>query len=255
MKALTFLLLCFASVALADDFKTIEGKEYKNVTVTRVEPDGIVITFSGGIVKLPFVELSPEVQNKYGYDPKAAEEFQQQTYQGDVLRSRQLTEAREKRQKELEEQVRSQPQPAPAPQTIASKPKRSDNSPFSQVEPTDRLQGIPNLTVVQYEDEKYSLVGRIVHVQFSERSSDHNQGRDGTYKSWLWYGSSSMRVRFQPEQLGWFTSITPAFDHSRPAFLSGVYGKVVKDDNGTIALDLLGTQIRRDMSGRPTLGW
>src|SRR5438876_8647980 len=75
MKALTFLILCFASIVLADDFKTINGQEYKNVTVSRVEPDGIVITFSGGIVKIPFTELSPEIQKKYGYDPKAAEEF------------------------------------------------------------------------------------------------------------------------------------------------------------------------------------
>jgi hypothetical protein len=37
------LILCFALVALADDFKTINGKEYKNVTVSRVEADGIVL--------------------------------------------------------------------------------------------------------------------------------------------------------------------------------------------------------------------
>src|SRR5439155_5679857 len=78
MKALTFLILCFASIVLADDFKTINGQEYKNVTVSRVEPDGIVITFSGGIVKIPFTEMSPEIQKKYGYDPKAAGDFQQQ---------------------------------------------------------------------------------------------------------------------------------------------------------------------------------
>jgi len=43
MKVLT-LILCFASVALSQDFKTIDGKEYKNMTVKRVEPDGIVLT-------------------------------------------------------------------------------------------------------------------------------------------------------------------------------------------------------------------
>jgi hypothetical protein len=32
---------------LAEDFKTIDGKEYKNAKVSRAEPDGIVITFSG----------------------------------------------------------------------------------------------------------------------------------------------------------------------------------------------------------------
>ena len=36
------------------------------------EPDGIVIKFRGGIVKLPFSELSRDVQKKYGYDAQAA---------------------------------------------------------------------------------------------------------------------------------------------------------------------------------------
>jgi hypothetical protein len=69
------LILCFASIALADDFKTTKGKEYKNATVSRVEPDGIVIRFTGGIVKIPFAELSQELQQKYGYNPEAAKQF------------------------------------------------------------------------------------------------------------------------------------------------------------------------------------
>ena len=73
MKTLAlFLILCFGSLAFADDFKTVSGKEYKNVTVSRVEPDGIVIKFSRGIVKIPFTELSPEIQKKYGYGSQAA---------------------------------------------------------------------------------------------------------------------------------------------------------------------------------------
>ena len=75
MKTLALSILCLVSVALADDFKTIDGKEYKNVTVSRVEPDGIVITFSGGIVKIPFTELSEEYQKRFGYNPEAAKEF------------------------------------------------------------------------------------------------------------------------------------------------------------------------------------
>jgi hypothetical protein len=75
------LLACFASITLADDFKTIEGKEYKNVKVSRVEPDGVVITFSGGIVKIPFTELPPEVQAKFGYNPQAATDYQKQAYE------------------------------------------------------------------------------------------------------------------------------------------------------------------------------
>ena len=46
MSSPTFVILivCFASIALADDFKTTDGKEYKNVTVSREEPDGITVT-------------------------------------------------------------------------------------------------------------------------------------------------------------------------------------------------------------------
>src|SRR6266480_1080540 len=118
MKTTLFPALVFfvaLHLAIADDFKTVEGKEYKNATVSRVEPDGIVIAFSGGIVKLPFTELPPEIQKKYGYDPQGAAAFQQQTYQGDVLRARQLTEAKEKRQQELETLSKAQPQPTASP--------------------------------------------------------------------------------------------------------------------------------------------
>ena len=64
---LAILAALSASIALADDFKTIEGKEYKNVTVSRVEPDGIVVKFSGGIVKIRVVErIAGEVSLRYG---------------------------------------------------------------------------------------------------------------------------------------------------------------------------------------------
>ena len=46
-----------ASLALAEDLRTTKGKEYKNATVSRVEPDGIVIKFKGGIVKILFTSF------------------------------------------------------------------------------------------------------------------------------------------------------------------------------------------------------
>jgi hypothetical protein len=68
---LVILIVCLASIALADDFKTIDGKEYKNVTVSRVEPDGIVLTSQSGISKVYFVELPKEVQERFHYNPNA----------------------------------------------------------------------------------------------------------------------------------------------------------------------------------------
>src|SRR2546426_8168111 len=67
MKIFTFLILCFASVVLADDFKAIDDKEYKNVTVKRVEPDGIVLSSKSGISKVYFTELPKEVQELFHY--------------------------------------------------------------------------------------------------------------------------------------------------------------------------------------------
>lgn len=74
-RIIRILVILFPSVTFADDFKTANGKEYKNCTVTRVEPDGIVIKFSGGIVKIPFTDLSQDLQQKYHYDPAAAASY------------------------------------------------------------------------------------------------------------------------------------------------------------------------------------
>ena len=66
------LVVFFASVAIADDFKTVDGKEYKNVKVSRVEPDGIVLSSKSGILKVYFTELPKEVQERFHYDAAKA---------------------------------------------------------------------------------------------------------------------------------------------------------------------------------------
>lgn len=78
MKILTSLIVCFAAVAFADDFKTIEGKEYKDVTVSRVEPDGVVLRTKSGISKVYFVELPKEVQDRFHYNPAIASAYSAQ---------------------------------------------------------------------------------------------------------------------------------------------------------------------------------
>ena len=67
--ALAILTAASASLALADDFKTINGKEYKDATITRVERDGIVLRTKTGISKVYFVELPQDVQEKFHYGP------------------------------------------------------------------------------------------------------------------------------------------------------------------------------------------
>ena len=62
------------SLALADDFKTISGKEYKNAIVTGVEADGIVLKTKSGISRVYFVELPDDVRKRFGNrDPAIVE--------------------------------------------------------------------------------------------------------------------------------------------------------------------------------------
>src|SRR5580765_2061037 len=71
-KVLTFSILSFISAVFADDFKTVNGKEYKDATVSRVEPDGIVLRTKSGIFKVYFTELPKEVQQRFNYDSEKA---------------------------------------------------------------------------------------------------------------------------------------------------------------------------------------
>jgi hypothetical protein len=68
--ALAFLAALSVSFALAEDFKTINGKEYKDVTVSRVEADGIVLRTKTGISKVYFIELPKDVQGRFRPTPR-----------------------------------------------------------------------------------------------------------------------------------------------------------------------------------------
>ena len=64
---IAILATLFASLALAEDFKTVTGKIYKDATLSRVEADGIVLRSKNGISKLYFAELPKDVQERFRY--------------------------------------------------------------------------------------------------------------------------------------------------------------------------------------------
>ena len=64
---LALLAVLSASLAVAEDFKTINGKIYKDATISHVEADGIVIKTKTGISKIYFVELPKDVQERFHY--------------------------------------------------------------------------------------------------------------------------------------------------------------------------------------------
>jgi hypothetical protein len=69
------LAVLFASLALSEDFKTTNGKVYKDATVTRIEADGIVLKTRTGISKVYFTELPQEVQQRFHWaKPEAPRE-------------------------------------------------------------------------------------------------------------------------------------------------------------------------------------
>jgi hypothetical protein len=113
--ALCFVLIfCFASVALADDFKTINGKEYKNAKVSRVEPDGIVLATSSGISKVYFTELQKEVQQRFHYDAAQAAQFTAATQTGisqnNATVATQQALAEQRRNAEIQQQEQAEAQ-------------------------------------------------------------------------------------------------------------------------------------------------
>ena len=61
------LTSCVTSATLAEDLKALNGKEFKNVRVIRVELDGIMLRTKFGISKVYFVELPKDVQKRFHY--------------------------------------------------------------------------------------------------------------------------------------------------------------------------------------------
>ena len=74
-KVVTILILSFAAAAFSEDFKTVNGKEYKDATITRIEPDGIVVRTKSGITKVYFAELPKQVQERFHYDQQRASAY------------------------------------------------------------------------------------------------------------------------------------------------------------------------------------
>ncbi len=102
MKRCVLLLLwTTASAILADDIKTTGGKVYKNVTVSRVEPDGIMVVTDSGISKIYFTELPRELQEQYKYDPKQAATFRADLDTASALAQKENEAAKEKRRQEF----------------------------------------------------------------------------------------------------------------------------------------------------------
>jgi hypothetical protein len=93
-KVLTFLILSFMSAGFAEDLKTINGKEYRDATISRVEPDGIVVKTKSGIAKVYFTELPKDVQERFHYDSERATSYSSEQAANYAAYQKQQEEAR-----------------------------------------------------------------------------------------------------------------------------------------------------------------
>ena len=75
---LAILVLLSATLVLAEDFRTIKGKEYKDATVIRVEANGIVLRTKTGISKVYFFELPNDVRERFHPTPAKTAAAQRQ---------------------------------------------------------------------------------------------------------------------------------------------------------------------------------
>ena len=96
-KVLTFSILSFISAAFAEDFKTANGKEYKDATVSRVEPDGIVLKTKSGVIKVYFAELPKDAQERFHYDLKKAASYSSEQAANYAAYQKQQEETRRQR--------------------------------------------------------------------------------------------------------------------------------------------------------------
>ena len=176
VKILTLLTVCVASLALADDFKTIYGKEYKNATVTRIEPDGIQLRTKSGISKIYFAELPKEVQERFHYDAAKAAQFttveqaavtqSNATAQAAAVQRQQ--EARE-RQSQIASDLERQQRQAAAVQRQAEQRQQVKAQRTAKSPPSVSKEGMPEHTYELLQDYTIERPGWSKRVRRGER--------------------------------------------------------------------------------------
>jgi hypothetical protein len=63
------LAILAVSTVFSLDITTRDGKTYERAKVTGIYPDGLSITHSTGVTKVPFENLPDAIQKEYNYDP------------------------------------------------------------------------------------------------------------------------------------------------------------------------------------------
>lgn len=180
MKLLTLSIICFASITLAEDFKTVDGQEYKNATLSRVEPDGIVLITGSGISKVYFTELPKEVRDRFHYDAAQATAYTaDQNAQVESLR-KQREEARQKAADEIEKQdrIKKQKQAEIQQQQTAEEERGPEQERrLSESTASHSKEGIPEHTYELLQDHTIQIRVGINGASIRLRRGERYHGR------------------------------------------------------------------------------
>ena len=154
------VLVVLSSIALAEDFKTVDGKEYKDAKVSRVEPDGLVLITKSGISKVYFSELPKEVQEKFHYDPQKAAEFTSLTVEQNRLFLQQRAEDEQKRAEEREKYWSENPMPSLPSGRAELNDAATDQKPAGKSVLVGRIRHYPNEGGVLLTLDQATIVGQ-----------------------------------------------------------------------------------------------
>lgn len=89
---------------------TLDGKSFEEVTVQKIQPDGLLVEFNlpgggFGTAKLKFRNLPASVRERYGYEPREAEAFEAALAKGEQAWAAQNEAWNERREVALAEQM------------------------------------------------------------------------------------------------------------------------------------------------------
>ena len=230
MKTWFPLVFLFAvRIALADDFVTIDGKTHSG-TLSRVEPDGIVIMNDTGIEKISFAALPAATRAKYGYDPARAAAF------ANAINSAAVHRQEEARQLAAQQQAASEA-------AAQDKPKTDEKKILVQKN-TGMLLKPAAVSVDQICENPFSLRGYALEM-IVPGDIDKSETAEGVYK--VTFGIyPAVEATLSADQL------------ASVAATKRIYVKVKQQEeySKTVPVEALGSAVTYDgLSTTPTFYW
>lgn len=241
MKFITTLygaLMFLSCVLFADDFKLSDGREYKGVAVSRAEPDGLVVVTDSGIEKLPFSLLPKEVQQKYNYNPQAANAYAQ----ADAAAQHAIYQ---RNQEELKRRADLAKQQAVTEAAKAQDTVKHQESKVVAQQGTGLIVRPGSMSVDEIAESPFSLRGYAVQVT-GIQSIDKQESAPGVYTVELWGNSKSLKAEMTVDQMNSISASKMLF----------VRVKEKEHYGSEIQVECLGSAVRYEgLARNPTFYW